>query len=133
MNTAQAPPRAARPQSDVSSFVGLVGLAGLFAWVAVSRNFPAIADYFDLPLPRQPMSGPHSALAALVAAAVPMALWSVFVDKVHLRPSTGIDWSLRKTRAPDRGTSTTLSYQSWRWTPSLRGPPPPGPSKSPGR
>ena len=105
MDTAQAPPRAARPQSDVSSFVGLVGLAGLFAWVAVSRNFPAIADYFDLPLPRQPMSGPHSALAALVAAAVPMALWSVFVDKVHLRPSTGIDWSLRKTRAPDRGTS----------------------------
>ena len=47
MDTAEAPPRAARPQSDVSSFVGLVGLAGLFAWVAVSRNFAAIDRMCD--------------------------------------------------------------------------------------
>ena len=27
-----------RPQSDVSAAVGLVGLAGLFAWVAFARE-----------------------------------------------------------------------------------------------
>jgi hypothetical protein len=32
----------------------------------------------------------------MVFTAVPMALWSVLVDKVHLRPSTGIDWSLKR-------------------------------------
>ena len=26
----------------------------------------------------------------------PMALWSVLVDRVHLRPSTGLDWSLKR-------------------------------------
>ncbi|MEC7818702.1 MAG: isoprenylcysteine carboxylmethyltransferase family protein [Pseudomonadota bacterium] len=116
MDTAEAPSHAARPprpESDVSSFVGLVGLAGLFGWVAVSRNFAAIADFFDLAVPREPMSGPHSALVALFAAAVPMALWSVLVDKVHLRPSTGIDWSLRRTRAPDRGTSMVKLLGLW--------------------
>ena len=28
----------------------------------------------------------------MLFTALPMALWSVLVDKVHLRPSTGIDW-----------------------------------------
>jgi protein-S-isoprenylcysteine O-methyltransferase Ste14 len=70
------------PQSAVSHGVGLVGLAGLFIWTA-------IAWHYD-------MDGPHAGVAAVVACGVPMVLWSIFVDKVHLRPSTGIDWN----RAP---------------------------------
>ncbi len=67
-----------RPRSAVSSMVGLVGLAGLFSWVAVARWFE--------------FSGPNAALCAFVACGAPMLLWSVLVDKVHRNPSTGIDW-----------------------------------------
>ena len=38
------------------------------------------------------MDGPYSALAACLACAVPMVIWSLLYDKVHLRASTGIDW-----------------------------------------
>ncbi len=67
-----------RPKSAVSAMTGLVGLAGLIAWTAVARAFG--------------MEGPLAALTALVACGVPMVLWAVFVDKVHLNPTTGIDW-----------------------------------------
>ena len=67
-----------RPPSAVSTGVGLAGLAGLFAWFAVARTFG--------------MSGPLSALMNVVACGLPMVLWSIFVDKVHRNPSTGIDW-----------------------------------------
>ena len=45
------------------------------------------------------LSGPYAALAAMLFTAAPMVLWSVLVDKVHLRPSTGIDWSLKRPMA----------------------------------
>ena len=102
-----------RPRSDVSAMVGWVGLAGLAAWVAFARSYPEFADWADLPGPREVMSGPHAALAALFAAALPMALWSLFVDKVHRNPSTGIDWSLRKGRAPNRRDSLTKIVGLW--------------------
>jgi protein-S-isoprenylcysteine O-methyltransferase Ste14 len=90
-----APP--ALPPSDVSTGVGLVGLAGLFAWIAFCRSYPAIAEALgftgSLSPERGVLSGPYAALAAMVFAALPMALWSVLVDKVHRRPSNGIDWS----------------------------------------
>ncbi|GAA4644206.1 isoprenylcysteine carboxylmethyltransferase family protein [Pontixanthobacter gangjinensis] len=82
----------ALPKSDVSAGVGLVGLLGLAGWVVFCRNYAGIAEAFDLSGPRQPMSGPYAALAALLFTSVPMILWSVFVEKVHRRPSTGIDW-----------------------------------------
>ena len=85
-----------RPTSDVSAAVGLVGLAGLLAWVVFCRNWPAIAGWLALDAPRVPMAGPYAALAALVFSAGPMVLWAVLVDKVHLRPSTGIDWRLQR-------------------------------------
>lgn len=95
--TAPADPR---PASDVSVGVGLAGLAGLFVWLLICRNWPAIADLFMLPGPRAPMSGPYAAAAAVVFSAIPMVLWSVLADKVHRRPSTGIDWtSPRPVRA----------------------------------
>ncbi len=38
------------------------------------------------------MDGPYSALAACLFCAVPMVLWSLLYDKVHLNNTTGIDW-----------------------------------------
>jgi protein-S-isoprenylcysteine O-methyltransferase Ste14 len=58
--------------------VGVVGLVGLFAWVAVARAYE--------------LGGPVSSLVALLACGIPMVLWSLLVDKVHRNPSTGIDW-----------------------------------------
>ena len=55
-----------RPVSDVSSATGLVGLAGLFAWLLICRNWADIAMALDLPGPREPLSGPYAALAALL-------------------------------------------------------------------
>ncbi|AUX69445.1 protein-S-isoprenylcysteine methyltransferase [Porphyrobacter sp. HT-58-2] len=93
---AAAPPPAL-PVSDVSTGVGLAGLAGLFAWIAFCRSFPDIAAMIGLEGGLSPergvLSGPYAALAAMLFTALPMALWSVLVDKVHLRPSTGIDWN----------------------------------------
>ncbi|KZE16276.1 MULTISPECIES: methyltransferase family protein [Sphingomonas] len=68
-----------RPASAVSSGVGLAGLAGLFAWVAVAWHYG--------------MDGPYAALTNVAACALPMVLWSLLVDKVHRNPSTGIDWN----------------------------------------
>jgi protein-S-isoprenylcysteine O-methyltransferase Ste14 len=85
-----------RPESDVSAWVGLAGLVGLFGWLLICRNWPAVADFSGIPGPRLPLSGPYAALMALLFSGVPMVLVSLLVDKVHLRPSTGIDWSQRK-------------------------------------
>lgn len=67
-----------RPRSAVSTGVGVAGLAGLFAWVAAARITG--------------LDGPFSALINIAACGIPMVLWSIFVDKVHRNPSTGIDW-----------------------------------------
>ncbi|MGB3739131.1 MAG: isoprenylcysteine carboxylmethyltransferase family protein [Pontixanthobacter sp.] len=81
------------PTSDVSGAIGLVGLAGLAAWVLICRSYPQFAELFDWAGPRERMSGPYAALAALLFTSVPMVAWSVIADKVHRRASTGIDWS----------------------------------------
>ena len=91
--TARANPAATLPKSDVSAGVGLAGLLGLAAWILFCRNYPTIAEWFAIPGRREVLSGPHAALTALLASAIPMGVWSVLVDKVHRRPSTGIDWS----------------------------------------
>lgn len=67
-----------RPRSAVSGGVGFAGLAGMSAWVAVAHRYG--------------LDGPYSALVNVLACALPMVLWSVFVDRVHRNPSTGIDW-----------------------------------------
>ncbi|MDE2620664.1 MAG: protein-S-isoprenylcysteine methyltransferase, partial [Sphingomonadales bacterium] len=81
-----------RPASDVSAATGLVGLAGLLGWLLVCRNWAEIGAAFGLPGPRAPLSGPYAALAAMLFSGTPMVLWSLLVDRVHRRPSTGIDW-----------------------------------------
>lgn len=54
-------------------------MAGLLVWVMIARWFA--------------LDGPYSALVNVAACGAPMILWSLVVDKVHRRPSTGIDWS----------------------------------------
>lgn len=90
--SARDPAADPRPASDVSAGVGLAGLAGLAFWILVCRNWGAIADAFALPGPHRMMDGPYAALAAVFFSGTPMVLWSVFVEKVHRRASTGIDW-----------------------------------------
>jgi len=80
------------PESDVSGWVGAVGLAGLLAFLLMCRNWPALADFLHIPGPRARLSGPYSALACMLFVGLVMAAWSVLVEKVHRRPSTGIAW-----------------------------------------
>jgi protein-S-isoprenylcysteine O-methyltransferase Ste14 len=106
--------RAGRPPaSDVSSAVGFVGLAVLAAWIAVCRNWPAIADAFSLPGPRERLAGPYAALAAMALAGLAMAVWSVAVDKVHRHPSTGIAWDRPRPLAASLHVSGTKLAGLW--------------------
>ncbi len=107
----------APPVSDVSSAVGLVGLAGLTAWIVLCRNWPAVADFLSFPGPRERLSGPYAALLAMAFAGSLMAAWSVFVDKVHRRPSTGIDWARRRPLSATLHVSGTKLAGLWAtWT-----------------
>ncbi|MFA9201416.1 MAG: isoprenylcysteine carboxylmethyltransferase family protein [Cypionkella sp.] len=89
--TPRTPP--ALPPSDVSPWVGLSGLAGLFAWIMVCRHWPLVADARGVPGPRAPLDGPYAAVMAMLFSTLPMVAVSLLVDRVHRRPSTGIDWS----------------------------------------
>ena len=111
--SARQPAPPACPESDVSAKVGLAGLAGLFAWIAICRNWAQIADVFALPGPHAPLSGPYAALAALLFSGVPMVLVSVLFDKVHLRSSTGIDWSRPRRLADVIDVSITKLAGLW--------------------
>jgi Isoprenylcysteine carboxyl methyltransferase (ICMT) family len=68
------------PKSDVSVGTGLVGAVCMIITLAVLcwLQVPAVT----------------AALIILVGAALPTAMWSLLVDKVHLRASTGLDYSL---------------------------------------
>jgi len=98
-NAANAPTKRAKltlPKSDVSSGVGFAGLLGLLAWILFCRNFPLIAEGLGLEGDHGVLSGSHASLAAMAFTAGPMAIWSLLVDRVHLRPSTGLDWTLKR-------------------------------------
>jgi protein-S-isoprenylcysteine O-methyltransferase Ste14 len=101
------------PVSDVSPWVGVVGLAVLLGWIAFARLWPEVAAAFDLPGPRQPLSGPHSALMAMVLTGLAMAAWSVLVDKVYRRSSTGIDWNRPRPLAAVIPVSVTKIAGLW--------------------
>lgn len=87
------------PPSAVSHGAGLVGLVGLFGWVMLARHFG--------------WNGPNAALVCCVATGLPMVLWSILVDKVHLRPSTGIDWSQKRAVKDVLDTSTIKLTGLW--------------------
>ena len=102
----------ARPVSDVSAGVGIAGLLGLIAWVLFCRNFPAIADAFGMPGQGR-LSGPNSALLCVFVAGLPMVAWSLLVDKVHRRPSTGIDWDTVRPAGSTLDVSVTKLAGLW--------------------
>ncbi len=87
------------PPSAVSHGAGLIGLAGLLAWVMLARHFG--------------WNGPNAALVCCVATGLPMVMWSLLVDKVHLRPSTGIDWSRPRAVKDVLDTSTIKLTGLW--------------------
>ncbi|MEM1133860.1 MAG: protein-S-isoprenylcysteine methyltransferase [Pseudomonadota bacterium] len=68
-----------KPKSAVSHGVGLAGMVGLIGWILIARHYG--------------MDGPYSALMATTWCGAAMVAWSLLVDKVHKRASTGIDWS----------------------------------------
>ncbi len=99
--------RPLRPKSAVSHGVGLIGLACLLIWVAGARYVQALHPHYDV-------SGKWYALGAVAAAGLPMALWSVLIDKVHRNASTGIDWSAqRKSLAKTLDISLTKLAGLW--------------------
>lgn len=102
-----------RPNSAVSTAVGMAGLVGLALAVIVARNIGAIFDAFGYPGWPERADGPLSALAAVAACGLPMVFWSLFVDKVHKRPSTGLDWSLKRPVAEVLDTSIIKIAGLW--------------------
>lgn len=88
-----------RPMSAVSTGCGLAGLAGLIAWVCVARSYG--------------MDGPFAALTNLLCVAGPMVAWSLAVDKVHRRASTGIDWAHPKPWRETLDVSLTKIAGLW--------------------
>jgi protein-S-isoprenylcysteine O-methyltransferase Ste14 len=92
MSDQTAPAVPPRPTSDVSAAVGLVGLASLTVWIMICHFWPELVVMLGLPSRVERLTGPNAALVGLVACAGPMVLWELFVNKVHRRPSTGIDW-----------------------------------------
>ena len=101
------------PASDVSPWVGFVGLATLLGWIAFARLWPELAATFGLSGARGVLSGPNSALMAMVLTGLAMAAWSLLVDKVHRRPSTGIDWRRPRPLAAVREVSVTKLVGLW--------------------
>ncbi len=84
------------PRSDVSPWVGLVGLTTLLAYILFARSFPEISTALGYPNELGRLSGPYSALLAMVLTGGTMTVYSVFVEKVHRNPSTGINWDKRR-------------------------------------
>ena len=91
--------RPERPESAVGHGVGLAGLVGLVGWLLIARAYG--------------LGGPLSALTAVAACGAPMVLWSVLIDRVHLRPSTGIDWTLRRPWRESLDLTTTKLTGLW--------------------
>jgi protein-S-isoprenylcysteine O-methyltransferase Ste14 len=104
---------APRPRSDISAGVGLVGVAGLIVWILICRNWASIAELLTIPGPRAPMSGPYAAVMTLLFTSLPMIAWSLKVDKVHRRISTGIDWSLKRPLRETLDCSVTKLAGYW--------------------
>ena len=109
-----------RPRSAVSSGVGLAGVAGLAMWILIARSFGDLAGglgiepaWFGYQAWPDRASGPIAALISLIFCGTPMLLWSLLIDKVHLRPSTGIDWSLQRNVADVLDTSVIKLAGIW--------------------
>ena len=59
------------------------------------------------------LSGPFAALGAVLFSGIPMIAVSLLVDKVHLRPSTGIDWKSARKWGAEIDVSITKLAGLW--------------------
>ncbi|WP_052071961.1 methyltransferase family protein [Sphingopyxis sp. MWB1] len=113
-DTASASIPATRPRSAVSTGVGIAGIVGLFSYLLLARYAPEVAAFLGIDWGnRGVMSGPGSAVASVLACAIPMVLWSIFIDKVHRNPTTGIDWSLERPFGDTLDISLTKIVGLW--------------------
>lgn len=101
------------PASDVSPWVGLVGLSTLFIYILFARNFPEISTALGYANDFGRLSGPYSSLLAMALTGGAMAAWSILVEKVYRNPSTGIDWSKRRRVSQILDTSITKLAGLW--------------------
>jgi len=101
------------PASDVSPWVGLVGLVTLIACILIARSWPEIEHAFGIHSHRGRLSGPNAALLTMVLTGLAMAAWSVLVDKVHRRTSTGIDWDHPRSLQQAMETAVTKLAGLW--------------------
>lgn len=92
-----------RPQSAVGHGVGWAGLVALVIWIVFSRNFGSVMtflgvspQFFGLDIMPERADGRYFAFLCVVFVGIFMVSWSLIVEKVHRRASTGIDWSKRK-------------------------------------
>jgi protein-S-isoprenylcysteine O-methyltransferase Ste14 len=89
-----------RPKSAVSTGVGIAGLVGVVIWMLIAftwgynpaRFWVATMTGNEQFAVATRLDGPYSALMNVVFCGVPMVLWSIFVDRVHRNPTTGLDW-----------------------------------------
>jgi len=92
-----------RPQSAVGHGVGIIGLIALILWALFARNFGMIMSGLGVPpewmgLAEMPerADGRYFAFLSVVMCGLAMVIWSLCMDKVHRRVSTGLDWSSPK-------------------------------------
>ena len=86
-------------------------------WVIICRQWADISLFLGLPGPHEPLAGRYAALAALLFSGLPMVLVSLLVEKVHLRPSTGIDWKIERHLSEVIDISITKLAGLWAtWT-----------------
>src|SRR3546814_2184634 len=52
-------------------------------------------------------------MSSVLSWGVPMVLWSIVIDKVHLNPSTGIDWAQRRPWRETLDISLTKLADLW--------------------
>lgn len=106
-----------RPTSDVSAVVGWLGLAALCCWVMLCHFWPEIVLALGLPSRAERLTGPNAALTGLAVTAAPMIVWSLVVEKVHRRASTGIDWDRPRPLSAVLDVSITKLAGLWAtWT-----------------
>ncbi|MGB3166077.1 MAG: isoprenylcysteine carboxylmethyltransferase family protein [Alteraurantiacibacter sp.] len=111
--SAPSPTQSRPPVSDVPARVGFIGLAVLLAYILFARAFPEISAALGYSSNYGRLSGPSSAMLAMLLTGGAMAAWSVFVEKVHRNPSTGIDWNKRRSLGETRDISITKLAGLW--------------------
>lgn len=117
MSPPDRPRAAACPPSDVSPWVGLAGIGGLFAWFLICRHWPQVGDALGISGPRARLDGPYAAVTAMLWSVLPMIAVTLAVDRAHRRPSTGIDWSRPRPLRETVGISLVKIAALWlTWT-----------------